>query len=121
MKLSSSARIPITSSPRTSPAGLISSACFIRSGVCRSDRNRAGRACTHWPCHGRYSTFPAGMAPKFTILIAEDNPNDRKLLHLALQRNPREVEIHEVADGTEVADYLTGGGAFHNRVKFPFP
>lgn len=62
------------------------------------------------------------MDRTFTILIAEDSVNDRKLLHLALQRNPRRVEIHEATDGTEVVDYLNGDGRkFHNRIKSPLP
>jgi CheY-like chemotaxis protein len=62
------------------------------------------------------------MDRNFTILIAEDSLNDRKLLHLALQRNPRRVDIHEATDGTEVIDYLNGdGGKFENRARFPMP
>jgi len=61
------------------------------------------------------------MGPKFTILIAEDNANDRKLLRLALQRNPRQVNVHHAVDGTQVVDYLRGEGPFHDRLIFPSP
>ena len=61
------------------------------------------------------------MDRKFTIVVAEDDANDRKLLHLALRRNPRPVEIREVVDGTEIIQYLKGEGAYHDRIKFPLP
>lgn len=62
------------------------------------------------------------MKNKFNILLAEDNPIDTKLFHLALERNePRNVEIREVVDGMEVLDYLQGKGRFADRFHFPFP
>jgi len=61
------------------------------------------------------------MDCKFTIVVAEDDANDRKLLHLALQRNLKPVEIHELTDGIETVEYLKGEGRFKDRIKFPLP
>jgi two-component system response regulator len=61
------------------------------------------------------------MDGEFTILVAEDDANDRKLFHLALQRIGTEVKIREVTDGTDVRDYLEGNRHFGNRGEFPLP
>jgi CheY-like chemotaxis protein len=58
---------------------------------------------------------------EFTVLLAEDDPNDRRLFHLAMRRNPRPIRVHEVGDGMEVIQYLKGEGKFADRDKFPFP
>jgi len=55
------------------------------------------------------------------VLLAEDDPNDRRLFHLALRRNQKPIRVFEVADGMEVIQYLKGEGKFGNRDKFPFP
>jgi CheY-like chemotaxis protein len=58
---------------------------------------------------------------QFTVLLAEDDPNDRRLFQLALRRNQKPIQIHEVADGMEVIQYLKGEGKFADRARFPFP
>jgi len=57
----------------------------------------------------------------FTALLAEDDPNDRRLFQLALRRSGKPIRVHEVADGMEVIQYLKGEGNFADRGKFPFP
>jgi CheY-like chemotaxis protein len=59
---------------------------------------------------------------KFNILLAEDNPVDVKLFHLALKRNGgREVDIQEAKDGMEAIEYLKGKGKFADRFHHPIP
>jgi CheY-like chemotaxis protein len=59
---------------------------------------------------------------KFNILLAEDDPTDLRLFHLAIKRNGgREVNIHEVGDGMEAIEYLKGEGAYADRFHHPFP
>jgi two-component system response regulator len=59
---------------------------------------------------------------KFNVLLAEDNPIDLRLFHLALKRNGgRDVEIQEVGDGLEAIEYLKGEGKFADRFHHPFP
>jgi CheY-like chemotaxis protein len=58
---------------------------------------------------------------QFTVLLAEDDPNDRRLFQLALRRNQKPIQVHEVADGMEVIQYLKGEGKFEDRAKFPLP
>jgi len=58
---------------------------------------------------------------QFTVLLAEDDPNDRRLFQLALRRNQKPIRVHEVADAMEVIQYLKGEDKFEDRDKFPFP
>ena len=52
-----------------------------------------------------------------TILLVEDNPDDRDLTLRALRRNRVANEIVPVADGVEALDYLFGRGAYAGRQK----
>ena len=50
-----------------------------------------------------------------TILLVEDNPDDRDLTLRALRRHMVANEIVTVADGVEALDYLFGQGAYVGR------
>lgn len=62
-----------------------------------------------------------GTLPK-TVLVAEDDPNDVRLLELAAQQfSPNEIRFEVVRDGEEALAYLAGEGKFANRKSHPFP
>jgi CheY-like chemotaxis protein len=62
-----------------------------------------------------------GTLPK-TILVAEDDPNDVRLLELATQQfRPQEIKFHIVRDGEEAMAYLRGDGVYSNRQAYPLP
>jgi CheY-like chemotaxis protein len=73
------------------------------------------------PANIDFSIFGWDVNTAFTVLLAEDDPNDRRLFQLALRRNKKPIQVHEVADGMEVIQYLKGEGKFAERNKFPFP
>ena len=50
-----------------------------------------------------------------TILLIEDNPDDRDLTLRALQRHMVANDIVTVPDGVEALDYLFGEGAYAGR------
>jgi two-component system, response regulator len=50
-----------------------------------------------------------------TILLVEDNPDDRDLTLRALRRHLVANEIITVGDGVEALDYLFGEGAYAGR------
>jgi CheY-like chemotaxis protein len=65
---------------------------------------------------GRVGTFPK------TVLVAEDDPNDVRLLELAAQQFPAsEIKFQIVRDGEEALAYLRGEGAFSDRQAHPLP
>ena len=55
------------------------------------------------------------------MLLADDDPNDRFLVRQAVTRNGHAIDLHEVADGNEVIDYLRGAEPFSNRAAYPIP
>ena len=57
----------------------------------------------------------------FTILIAEDDPNDVMLLELAIRKNGITNPVKVVRDGEEAIEYLEGKGQYKDRERFPFP
>ena len=61
------------------------------------------------------------MGNEFTILIAEDDPNDVILLELAIRKNGITNPVHVVRDGEEAVEYLEGRGRYSDRAKYPFP
>ena len=63
----------------------------------------------------------AGMPDGFTILVAEDSPDDAKLLEFAIRRAGLENPVRFVADGYEAIEYLQGKGKFGDRREHPFP
>ena len=61
------------------------------------------------------------MGTDFTILIAEDDPNDVILLELAICKNGITNPVHVVRDGEEAVEYLEGSGDYADRLAHPFP
>ncbi len=61
------------------------------------------------------------MSSSATLLIAEDDENDLFFLQRAFEsvnvKNPLQI----VRDGQEAIEYLSGVGAFADRIKFPLP
>lgn len=75
------------------------------------------------PANGKSVTLPGrlGTFPK-TVLVAEDDPNDVRLLELAAQPlRPSEIKFHIVRDGEEALAYLRGDGLFSDRKAYPLP
>src|ERR1700722_17008514 len=58
---------------------------------------------------------------KYSILLVDDSEDDRLFIRRAIQRCPQLFIVGEVNDGEGAIAYLEGRGAFHDRVKHPFP
>jgi CheY-like chemotaxis protein len=58
---------------------------------------------------------------QITILIADDDPDDRMLAIRALRQSRLGNAIHTVADGEELMDYLLRRGAYAPPVVAPRP
>src|SRR5687767_2005551 len=56
-----------------------------------------------------------------TILIADDDPDDRELTRDALQECRLANEVHFVEDGEELMDYLSRRGQHRNLAGSPLP
>ena len=61
------------------------------------------------------------MARSATILLAEDDPNDAKLVGIALQRSISGIPVFLVNDGCQLISYLKGEGRYADRRTYPFP
>ncbi|HEX4122615.1 MAG TPA: response regulator [Verrucomicrobiae bacterium] len=55
------------------------------------------------------------------ILIAEDNPDDAKLVQRAILQLRLENPVHIVEDGHSTLAYLKGEEEYQDREKYPFP
>ena len=55
------------------------------------------------------------------ILIADDDAEDRMLVHDALEEARLKNDIHFVENGEELVDYLHNRGRFADKDKFPTP
>ncbi len=55
------------------------------------------------------------------VLVADDNPDDIRLLQFAWARAKVSTPLHVLTAGEEVLDYLAGAGAFSDRRRFPLP
>ena len=56
-----------------------------------------------------------------TILIADDDPEDRELTRDALQECRLANEVHFVRDGEELMEYLRREGPYANLMEQPLP
>jgi CheY-like chemotaxis protein len=59
--------------------------------------------------------------PTQTILIAEDDENDRLLINRAFQKVGQTEPLQFVENGQTAIDYLSGSGDYSDRAKYPFP
>jgi CheY-like chemotaxis protein len=60
-------------------------------------------------------------AKQFVILMADDDPDDIKLVKDALAECKCDVDFHCVEDGEEAMEYLLGTGRYGNRDLAPRP
>lgn len=58
---------------------------------------------------------------KATVLYVEDDPNDRLFVERAFKKAGIPIELHAVASGEEAVSYLSAGGAYSDRERFPAP
>jgi len=56
-----------------------------------------------------------------TFLLADDSKNDTSLMQRAFREAGIANSLYVVPDGEEVVDYLSGVGAYANRVEHPMP
>ena len=56
-----------------------------------------------------------------TILVAEDDEEDRFLIREAFERNHLANQLVFVNDGVALLQYLRNSGAYGNRLKYPKP
>jgi CheY-like chemotaxis protein len=56
-----------------------------------------------------------------TILVAEDDPDDRKLMKEAFTESPARHDLRFVADGEELMDYLLRRGQYADPASSPRP
>jgi len=55
------------------------------------------------------------------VLVVEDNPDDVRLLRIAVENAPEAVAIHIVENGEQALAYLKGEGEYADRHAHPFP
>jgi CheY-like chemotaxis protein len=56
-----------------------------------------------------------------TVLLAEDDPDDVLLTHIAFEKARLANPLQVVRDGEEAINYLKGEGRFGDRDKYPLP
>ena len=61
------------------------------------------------------------MMEKATVLLAEDDPDDILLTHIAFEKARLANPLQVVRDGEEAIAYLKGEGRFADRIRYPFP
>lgn len=57
----------------------------------------------------------------FSVMVADDSPNDLFLLRRSLGNHPRLAIVAEVPNGEDAIDYLAGRGKYSDRQQFPLP
>ena len=58
---------------------------------------------------------------KATVLYVEDDPNDRLFVERAFKKAGVPVELQAVSSVEEAVRYLSAGGAYSDRERFPAP
>jgi CheY-like chemotaxis protein len=61
------------------------------------------------------------MIENATVLLAEDDPDDVLLTHLAFEKARLANPLQVVRDGEEAIAYLKGTGRFKDRISYPLP
>jgi len=61
------------------------------------------------------------MIENATVLLAEDDPDDVLLTHLAFEKARLANPLQVVRDGEEAIAYLKGEWRFKDRARFPLP
>ena len=61
------------------------------------------------------------VAPAFSILVAEDDPNDRLLFKLAFEEAGVRASVRFAKHGQQAINYLLGKPPFDNRLESPPP
>ncbi|MDB6122100.1 MAG: response regulator [Pedosphaera sp.] len=61
------------------------------------------------------------MPPSFTVLIADDDAEDRNFLKECLSATTKLQVIGELASGTDLIAYLSGTAPFQDRARHPLP
>lgn len=56
-----------------------------------------------------------------TVLLVEDDPNDRMIFHNAFERAAPDVGLRMCVDGEDAVEYLSGTGAYADRSRNPSP
>ena len=56
-----------------------------------------------------------------TVLVADDDQNDVFFLRRAFDKAGLPYPVHDVRDGQEAIDYLSGCNDFKDRSQFPLP
>lgn len=56
-----------------------------------------------------------------TILVVEDEPNDRALIEMAFRKVGVTGPIHLLSDGEQAIAYMMGEGQYADLARFPYP
>ena len=56
-----------------------------------------------------------------TILVAEDDEEDRLLIQQAIQASPTSISVHFVENGEQALDFLLNKGKYIDQVKYARP
>jgi len=56
-----------------------------------------------------------------TVLVVDDDQNDIFFLRRAFNKAGLPYPVHDVRDGQEAIDYLSGSAHFQDRSQFPLP
>ena len=60
-------------------------------------------------------------AQKFTLLIVDDDENDRFFLEKTFHKLGKQYRIHAMSDAEEAIAYIKGEGKYAARKEFQFP
>ena len=70
----------------------------------------------------RFSQVTSSIdSPKHTVLLVEDDPNDRLMTEHAFERSAPGISLQTAVDGEEAVAYLSGQGTYADRATHPFP